>query len=164
MYITNASVLTFALITILMYFKTGLFDGIKKEEMMESCVNIEKNVEASYFCTKACLDRLCCFDSSCTTYGTSEQSAEDCGVYSDCEPLYKLKKELETDCSQEVMIRNKMECGRKCRLSECCWQKEQADNCSVKKPKMCDFYLPCAIYYTDPSDFGMGVGPVLITP
>jgi len=170
MHTSNVLVLSSAIIIIILYFKTSLFDHVKLRDMMKFCAHVEVDFNSLEECSKACsTDYMCCLDDSCSTVNGND-SPVDCKKYSDCAPLYQLlspkhNAELEDACSQEIISSSKegmINCGNKCEISECCWEVEPGEGCWEEHEQLCSNFLPCAIYYTDPSTFGMGIGPVVI--
>lgn len=168
MYISNAFVLSFAFVIILLYFTTSVFDGVKLRDKLKSCARAELELRDFETCSEVCSDYMCCFDDSCSDDGNEGKVDCDSGHF-DCEPLNHLLSpkrsvELEDVCSQERLSSskdNRKKCGEKCKISECCWTDELEENCMSDQTKLCNVYLPCAIYYVNQQQFGMGIGPVI---
>lgn len=171
MYFSNASVLSFAVIVLLLYFFSHAFDGVKIRDRTNSCARAGVEPHAFEECSDVCDDHLCCFDDSCLDDddgGGVAARFNECDRYSNCKPLYHLTSpeqhlDLENSCSQEHISsseENMKECGEKCKISECCWKDQE--NCMGNHTKLCSVYLPCAIYYVNTLKFGMGIGPVII--
>jgi len=168
MHISNILVLSSAIIIILLYFDTSLFDGVKFQDMMKSCARVEVDFQSFEECSKACSTESCPDIKS--DDGREQQFTVDCEKYSDCAPLHQIlsakhNAELEDACSQENISSSKegmSNCGNKCKISECCWKLEPGEDCWEDHEQLCTNFLPCAIYYTDPSAFGMGIGPVIL--
>lgn len=175
MYMSNAFVLSFALIIILLYFTTSTFDGVKMRDKLKTCAHAELDLRDFETCSEICSDHLCCFDDSCADDSTGDQVDCDAGPYFDCEPLNHLLSparnvELKEVCSEERISsskENKKECAEKCKISECCWKDALDENCMSDQTQLCAIYLPCAIYYVNQfgmgvGSVGMGIGPVII--
>lgn len=166
MYISNAFLLTFAIITIALYFTTKLFDRVKLQDKRKYCAHAKVQLHAFEECSKGCsANHLCCLDKSCSRAngnGTdSDERVIDCELYSDCEPLYHLLSpewnvELEDTCAQGLISSSNegmMECGEKCKIAECCWKENPDENCYNKSATLCSVFLPCSIDI-DPLTFG----------
>jgi len=166
---SNAILLSFAALVFLTYLYTPLFDGMKDRDALRSCARAEIRFQAFQQCAAYC----------------SPSDGDGDGVNPvtidpdpSCGPIATILSEartveLEGVCSQEALLSTggggdgggvlgggTVECGKRCRISKCCW-KRGLGGCAEKQRKMCDVYLPCAILYVDPMEFGMGIGPVI---